>query len=88
MDNNRPTLSLNKKNKSNERQSVKPTHEVILGSLKKNNKSVLIIVSNGDQYLGTISQFDKYTITINENGFSNKKNTIFKHAIVSFKVEE
>lgn len=89
--NNGNTLSISKSKKpsirlahNNERKPKAPTHDVILGGIRKRGETIFIQV--GDyEYKGEITQFDKFTITIRED--SGKLRTVYKHAIESFSAE-
>lgn len=83
----RQVLTL-KKGKRQEKASLKPTHDVILGSLKKTNKVIVIKTLTGIEHKGVLSQFDRYTITLTLSDTNSSKLTIFKHAIESFSGEE
>lgn len=76
--NNRPTKPL-------------PTHDTILGTIRKNRRTMVLQLMKVDEPVkGFISQFDKYTITlthVDENGREYKK-TYYKHAIESFTTED
>lgn len=67
---------------SNKRGTSKPTHDVILGSIRKNESIITIITLNGKGYSGLITQFDKYTITLQVS--NGDRVTIFKSSIESF----
>jgi RNA chaperone Hfq len=62
----------------------KPTgHEVILASLIKKREEVAVMLMSGVEFKGSISQFDKYTITFRV-GSEGRLRTCYKHAIEYF----
>lgn len=65
--------------------SPNPTHEAILGSIRKSGKDLIVTTLSGSKYVGKISQFDKFTVTIRDG--DGRLGTIFKHAIETFGAE-
>lgn len=57
-------------------------HEKILASCKKNERLMRFELLNGCIQDGTITQFDRWTITIRDS--SGDRRTVFKHALASF----
>lgn len=64
--------------------SRKYTHETILKTYISRRCDVCLHLNDGSQYIGRISQFDKWSVTIVDSDGSNPE-TFFKHAIRSFK---
>lgn len=81
------TLSLRQKAKPAARHdAAKPTHDIILGAIKKQGKPVTLELMPEGSVSGHITQFDKWTITIKDP--LDKLITVYKHAIAMFYVED
>lgn len=59
-------------------------HEIILRTLIRHRTPTRFTLLSGEQVTGTVTQFDKTTITVRPTGSSGKPMTIFKHAIEAF----
>lgn len=57
-------------------------HEKILASCKRNCLKMRLILMNGNEFFGEITQFDRWTITLKDD-YGNRR-TYYKHAIESF----
>lgn len=68
---------------SNVTKEKPPGHSVILASLIKHRAEVKLKLLSGESVEGTITQMDKWTITIRPKGESYPE-TFFKHGLQSF----
>ncbi|MGI1988672.1 hypothetical protein [Shewanella glacialipiscicola] len=78
------TLSRKPSAKDKPRASRKlDSHEITLARLKREGSSVLIATMGGDEVVGKLVDFDRYSIGIRESVTSPTK-FVFKSAIQSF----
>lgn len=76
----------NKVSNIKDRKRESPTHESILGGLSKRDVNVTFTTNRGATYVGKITQFDRFTISIICK--DDKRVTLFKGALESFSVEK
>lgn len=56
-----------------------------LNYVRRQNRSVLIVLTNGDQFQGQVTGFDNFTVVVSSEG---KRHLVYKHAIAQLVSDE
>jgi sRNA-binding regulator protein Hfq len=70
------------------KKTTKYGHEVPLKTFIRDKTKIMLTMMKGEARFGIVTQFDNWTITINETFPGVGMQTYFKHAIISFGAAE